>query len=190
LEITDDAAAKDVFIRIMERMDDRYRGLGAPSAPLKNPLDQWIDQHRPKSSRRGAAIFAWSPSGSVGQTIHLALAVTFLKPTGRNRALRRMVIEMLGINRAVYLRPTASHIRSFARVFFNKFVDLGSVGMGAGAVAPRGASVVVGAFRPKSMTWKPASRLQDCVRTEPASRLLKERDCDHSFYWQFKVTKL
>jgi hypothetical protein len=55
-EITNDPCAKDVFIRIMERMDNRYIGLGAPSGPLKVPLDQWIDQHVDPGSPRGAGL--------------------------------------------------------------------------------------------------------------------------------------
>ncbi len=191
-EITHDAAAKEVFIRIMERMDQRYVGLGAPSAPFKNPLDQWIDQHSDLAYPRGVALFAWAPESPpvTADQIHLVLGVTFNKlPLSHQQGLRRIAIEMLGINPAIYRRPSLRKIQSLARVFGDKFVDLGTHGLNE-KPAPRGKSVVLSGFRPKSMTWQPAFLLHESVCTDPCSVLVRERDCGDRLYWQFKVTKL
>ncbi len=189
-EITDDANAKVAFIKIMERMDNRYIGLGAPSGPLKIPLDQWIDQHLISTSPRGVGLFAWAPQDRSKEdcVLHLVLAVTFDKPVTGTKRLNRLTICMMGINREIYRRPTPRRIHWFGRLFAAKFVDLGAVG--SSGTATTGKSVMVTAFRPKTMTWGPAADLHDRVLNDRAFELLTVRDCGHSFYWRFKVRKL
>src|SRR5579864_3639992 len=99
-DVTDFPAAKALFIRLMERMDKRYVGLGAPSEPLMNPLDQQIKQHRDPASARDMAILAWSPEKTAADKdeVHLAIAVTFNKPSPGKPGLEVLVIKMIGVN--------------------------------------------------------------------------------------------
>jgi len=189
-DITADQCSKQVFIEIMGRMDDRYRGLGTESAPYKNPLDQLIDGHKATTSVRGMAIFAWSPepSSAAVNEIHLVLALTFDKSADHNPTYRRIVVEMIGINPDVYPKPSTSEIHRLADVIRNRVVDLGTTG--PGGVAPVGSFVEVTAFRPKSMCWTTVKKLHDCVLTQTGFQVLTERDCGDKFYWHMLWSKL
>lgn len=199
-ETTTIGEAKQEFVAIMEGMDDRYRGLGAPSGRLKNPLEQWIDAHNAASSPRGVALFAWrddtEPASDRNQNWQsdLVLAVTFQKPSGHGRPPRRIVVEMLGINRELHPQPSPSEIQQFGRLIRDRVIDFGSrqpdlkTPSDQSVVARQ--AVVVSAFRPKLMSWPPAMQLHDFVLTDPGSRILEERDCGDSIYWRFEWTKV
>jgi len=199
-ETTTIADAKQEFVAIMEGMDERYCGLGAPSGRLKNPLDQWIDAHNLASSPRRVALFAWredtDPARDDNQKwrSRLVLAVTFQKPTGHSDPPRRIVVEMLGINRELHPEPSPSEIQGFGRLIRDHVIDFGSgqpdLETPSGQLAAARQSVVVTAFRPKSMSWPPAMQLHDFVLTYPGTRILEERDCGDSIYWRFEWTKV
>jgi hypothetical protein len=192
-DITNDSPAKDVFIAIMEGMNDRYRGLGSPSPPALNPLDQWIYNHQLDTSPRGIHLCAWWPDEeqAAHSPAHLVLAVTFKKPANGRRALGRISIEMVGINRKIYPRPSVHKIEYFGSIFLNKCVDLSKKGLSG--EAPYGATAEVTSFRPipQKVSWKPTVRLHDCTFTNPGSELLesRERERQKDIYLRFKVTK-
>jgi hypothetical protein len=98
-----------------------------------------------------------------------------------------MVIENLGINRQNYPSPSSRQIDCFMAKFAGKTVDLGK--KGPDGIARPGASVVVGAFRPKTMTWKPAWKMHERFKTHPCYQILSERDYKSSVYWRVRVTK-
>jgi hypothetical protein len=165
------------FVQIMERMDERYDGMG-------ETLDRWLASR--VATGHTPELFGWSPLDDA-HTIHQVIAITSRPDDAGQR--RDLHIRRLGVDPDLVPQDqrTDAHVRAWLARFLLLLLELSGPGHD------------MQAMRPKTMTFRPMQRMHDLMREglvlEDGGRtyraaVVDERDRVAALMWMLRIDPL